>query len=486
MAGFGSDPAPNVLKTCVIVPKKCAVEGGKCEFKGVRTVKFGANGKWKTKTVKDGLACDVATFGDPNPGVLKQCYLSIPDEKRINEITWLGTHNANASNAYGYFSLNGQRYSIAEQLNRGARALEIDIVWDKPQGYEEGVYTCHCGNAAHTSLRGTTHGNTFRRFSELLKEIDQWLVENPNEIVFVMPQVNSSSKDQFDAEVALAGLKTGIYKKKDGSWATKSELIRTNQRIIFQISDDDNRLLDAVTSRYATPKYSATGVDLLPYGTLSPPSYGNLNEYTKEKADSARKANNLLVIGAFNTNQPNELVAKPYNEYSFLNSAKQEWVKRYPDKTFFPSILQVNQIHIGDPLRFVNDINGADYLISSKIESIGDTSGNSWQIRFENLGVFNAGIIVSYFEDSVINGVKIPMPKTVASGVLNPALGIVRMVNIPKNTTPGIPITVTVRLYSVGEFDLYSENIPGNFVGSPVPCFKATGILTSPKGGRCE
>ncbi len=487
VAGFGKDPAPNVLKTCVIVPKKCATEGVRCDFDGVRTVTFGANGKWRTKTFKNGVDCNVDTFGDPNNGVLKNCYLTTPEEKRINEITWLGTHNANAANYYGYFSINGQRDSIAEQLNRGARALEIDIVWDKPNGYEEGVYTCHCGGAPHTSLRGTTHGNTFRRFSELLKEIDQWLVENPNEIVFVMPQVNSSTKDQFDAEVEWAGLKTGIYKKEvDKPWATKSELIKINQRLIFQISDDEKKQMDAINSRYANPKYSDTGTELLPYGTLSPPSYGNLNEYTKDKAEKAKNNNNLLVIGAFNTNQPNELVAKPYNEYSFLNSAKQEWVKSYPDKTYFPSILQVNQIHIGDPLRFVNDINGADYLISSKIESIGDTSGDSWQIRFENLGIYNAGIIVTYFEDSVTNGVKIPMLKTVVSGVLNPALGIARMVNIPKKTSRGMPIGVTVRLYGVGEFDLYSENIPADFIGSPVPCFSATGGATTAKAGRCE
>ncbi|CAN5613077.1 hypothetical protein BH10ACI3_BH10ACI3_27830 [soil metagenome] len=521
VAGFGFDPARNRLKSCVIIVKKCADEGGRCEFSGVRTVKYGANNIWAVKTFKDGITCGVAAFGyDPVPGVLKQCFPSpVPTEKPINEITWLGTHNAISSAYYGFFIQNSQRDSVTSQLDRGARALEIDTVEDTPAGFATGVYVCHCGKAPHSfsveevnrvgngkdnqtywpfQLPGWTHPTPYTRFSTILQEIDKWMIANPNEIVIILMENNSANPTQLDTEIEAAGLKTGIYRHiDDNPWATKSELVRYNKRLILQVSDDVIRALgrrgDKVQSKYASPKYGVHDIgagpvewELLRYGALTPPAFGALNDYTAEKAADARTNHRLLVMGAFNSTLTDETTARAHNNYGFLSFSQQIWRAIDAPKPFYPSIIQVNQIHIGDALRFVNDINGGEYLISSKHDNIGDTSGDSWQLRFENNAAYNAGIIVTYYQDIGSGAAKISVPMVVNSGVVSVANGVARMVNIPRNTSPGKPITVKVMLYSTADFELYKEDIPSNFTGSPVPCFMATGILTSPKGSRCE
>lgn len=60
---FGSDPAYGTLKTCRIVNRDCAREGGRCEFDGWRTVKYGANGAFVKQTFRNGVACSNDAFG---------------------------------------------------------------------------------------------------------------------------------------------------------------------------------------------------------------------------------------------------------------------------------------------------------------------------------------------------------------------------------------------------------------------------------------
>ena len=54
----------------------CAREGGTCSFSGTQQVRYGANGLYAYRTLTGGTACTNAVFGDPAPGVAKQCYSS--------------------------------------------------------------------------------------------------------------------------------------------------------------------------------------------------------------------------------------------------------------------------------------------------------------------------------------------------------------------------------------------------------------------------
>jgi hypothetical protein len=55
----------------------CASQWGTCSFTGTRTVRYGANGVYVTKTLTGPVACTNAVFGDPLPGVMaKACSIS--------------------------------------------------------------------------------------------------------------------------------------------------------------------------------------------------------------------------------------------------------------------------------------------------------------------------------------------------------------------------------------------------------------------------
>jgi hypothetical protein len=54
----------------------CANEGGTCVFTGTQQVRYGANGLYAYRTLTGSTACTNAVFGDPAPGISKQCHTS--------------------------------------------------------------------------------------------------------------------------------------------------------------------------------------------------------------------------------------------------------------------------------------------------------------------------------------------------------------------------------------------------------------------------
>jgi hypothetical protein len=92
---FG-DPAPGERKDCSFRPasapwqgnapgygqeagwQTCAGENGFCAFSGSQQVRYGAEGRYRTRSAFGGLQCDNRTFGgDPVPGQPKQCQIKV-------------------------------------------------------------------------------------------------------------------------------------------------------------------------------------------------------------------------------------------------------------------------------------------------------------------------------------------------------------------------------------------------------------------------
>lgn len=95
--GIFGDPAPSKVKECRVLvatsggmstplpqpappPGKrreewvgCAIEGKFCGFDGRRRVAFGKGNRWNTGVYTNGVACNRDNFGDPAPGVVKEC-----------------------------------------------------------------------------------------------------------------------------------------------------------------------------------------------------------------------------------------------------------------------------------------------------------------------------------------------------------------------------------------------------------------------------
>jgi hypothetical protein len=81
-AFFGTDPAPNVVKSCVAdtgttaTPPgvTLAAEGGTFTVPTATVVSYGADTRWVQQTVIGTVSCTNAFFGtDPAPGTVKSC-----------------------------------------------------------------------------------------------------------------------------------------------------------------------------------------------------------------------------------------------------------------------------------------------------------------------------------------------------------------------------------------------------------------------------
>jgi len=114
-ANFG-DPAPGVVKACHVwsdsndsgeLPpsgwNRCANEGEICQFNGRAEVRYGAGGRWETRSARNSIFCGNQTFGDPAPGRVKACYIaSSSSGNQSNQDGWRRCANEN-----GFCAFNG-------------------------------------------------------------------------------------------------------------------------------------------------------------------------------------------------------------------------------------------------------------------------------------------------------------------------------------------------------------------------------------------
>lgn len=125
--------------------------------------------------------------------------------------------------------------------------------------------------------------------------------------------------------------------------------------------------------------------------------------------------------------------------------------------------------------------------VSNCDNSVGDASdANVRQIRFQNDSAFDAQMTVMYFVNEKVDGNSVPMPKTAVSGFINGLGGKFRMINIPNETSPNMPINVLLTGSATVKDGIFATTLPANFAASPQPCFKVWGTLFNPGGGTCD
>ena len=69
-------PAAAAPPTAPVMPtvwQTCVVENSVCNFNGTQIVRYGANGTFVYLTATSSVACNNSVFGDPLPGVVKEC-----------------------------------------------------------------------------------------------------------------------------------------------------------------------------------------------------------------------------------------------------------------------------------------------------------------------------------------------------------------------------------------------------------------------------
>ncbi len=96
----------------------CASENGTCSFSGTQQVRYGSGSFYSTRTATGSIACNNATFGDPNFGVAKSCdYRSTVGSGSFSPSGWTqcagenGTCSASGQVVYGGNGWFSQRNS---------------------------------------------------------------------------------------------------------------------------------------------------------------------------------------------------------------------------------------------------------------------------------------------------------------------------------------------------------------------------------------
>lgn len=110
---------------------------------------------------------------------------SISATQPINRIPWYSAHNAFSSRRQGFPGdlYANQVLSITDQLNAGARHIEIDphFYTYAPPPVDPAVRLCHASSTYYCLATG--YGN--RLFGFLLAEVRAWLRANPDEVLIV-------------------------------------------------------------------------------------------------------------------------------------------------------------------------------------------------------------------------------------------------------------------------------------------------------------
>jgi VCBS repeat-containing protein len=115
----------------------------------------------------------------------------------LADATWIGTHNSYNSRAYGYPGPLNHDGSLTQQLDAGARAISFDI------------YPDNAGNARLCHKICSTVLFVDRLALDGFKEVRNWLLANPYEVVIIVIEDGLSSSTHYDYAVA-AIINSGI------------------------------------------------------------------------------------------------------------------------------------------------------------------------------------------------------------------------------------------------------------------------------------
>lgn len=158
--------------------------------------------------------------------------------KRYSEVAYATTHNSMSNKEDGWVAYN-QKYPMKKQLEDGIRALMLDTYYfsettdgDSDTESENQTYLCH--------------GDCFfgkKILKDGLKDIADFLSENPNEVVTIVFESYISAESTKDAFVE-SGLIQYVYTYDDNiGWPTIGEMVALNKRVVV-FTDTDGGTFD--------------------------------------------------------------------------------------------------------------------------------------------------------------------------------------------------------------------------------------------------
>jgi hypothetical protein len=258
--------------------------------------------------------------------------------KRINEVTFVQTHNSHANdNDFSVLAAN-QNGDIPAQFTAGVRALGIKL-------YYESSFFCP-GNS--TQLYAY-HGNPLLgclKFSDIGAQVLTFLNNSPNEFLFITVE-GSASNSEIATGFNSAGLTPFLYQHTLGEqWPTIGELIASGQRLIVMTNN----------SGTALPGYH----HMWSFVQDTEYDYQSANDFVCTYLRGNANADLFLLNHFLTIASPQPLSATATNAWDLLlNRARQCGA----DRGLHPNLLYIDFFNSGDVFRAADTLNriGEDF-----------------------------------------------------------------------------------------------------------------------------
>ena len=261
--------------------------------------------------------------------------------KNYDEIAFLTTHNA-FNNAEENFVYPNQDYSLTRQMVDGVRAFMLDV-------YEIGAerYEYHSFQALGK-----------KRFVDDLKQIKQFLDNNPNEVITLILECYTTANN-IETDLKTAALYDYLYTKKtDTSWPTIAEMIALGKRLVV-FSDKNDASISQQWYHYVWKYAVETSFEVNDKNDFS-------YTFNRGKAENPFFILNHFVVTK-TLGVGSRSVAKEANEYSFI-SERMKGCQTKVSK--FPNFVVVDFYNLGDCVQVISEFNGLIYNTLPKADTL--------------------------------------------------------------------------------------------------------------------
>ena len=280
-------------------------------------------------------------------------------ERKLNEVVLPGSHNSMSASELGWFNPN-QTYSIANQLNRGARVLLIDTFYGQPQDNGQVINVSKEEGRASGSPMYLCHASCLFGSSSLTQELEaivSFLKANPKEVLIVINEDNVAPAD-FAAAVEGAGLLKYIYRGPAGPWPTLRTMVDSGRRVVVLAQSEVGEVpwyhLAYDGAVRETP-YSFIGVDPLT----------KLNQLDEScapfRGDAAETDDSLFLMNHWATNSNPSSFEPLISDAEIVNTRKALVARAracQQRRGFLPNLLAVDFFGTGDVVGAAKELNG--------------------------------------------------------------------------------------------------------------------------------
>ncbi|WP_406132598.1 PI-PLC domain-containing protein [Streptomyces zaomyceticus] len=197
-------------------------------------------------------ARSVATAATANDSAVAQAQARWGD-RRLDQVSFLGTHNAFTNYEDSRWSSVSQSESIRHQLENGVRSLSLDIHWYERSTwlcvisfgsdcYPSDVYLCH---GECKTFAGVTYALPRQSFHSSMQTVVDFLAANPQEVATIFLEDYVSAQQLGSSLGRVRGLDQLLFRPdawnvRQQGWPRMTDLVGSGKRLLI-FSDAPDR-----------------------------------------------------------------------------------------------------------------------------------------------------------------------------------------------------------------------------------------------------